>query len=144
MIDGATDSSNTENEAVYIRYVRDGEPVNSLACLSEVSHAHADGIVDCIGTSMVQFGLENWKEKLVGFCADGANVNLGQTNGVVAKLREDNPKLIDIHCMAHRLELALMGVLKQNKMVSLVNDTLYPVWKTYHFSLKSSRELKQV
>ena len=50
---------NTENEAVYIRYVRDGEPVNSLVCLSEVSHAHADGIVDCIGTSMVQFGLEN-------------------------------------------------------------------------------------
>ena len=144
MIDGATDSSNMENEAVYIRYVRDGEPVNSLVCLSEVSHAHADGIVDCIGTSMVQFGLENWKEKLVGFCADGANVNLGQTNGVVAKLREDNPKLTDIHCMAHRLELALMGVLKQNKMVSLVNDTLYLVSKTYHFSPKSSRELKQV
>ena len=46
--------------------------------------------------------------------------------------------------MAHRLELALMGVLKQNKMVSLVNDTLYLVWKTYHFSPKSSRELKQV
>ena len=71
-------------------------------------------------------------------------MNLGQTNGVVAKLREDNPKLIDIHCMTHRLELALMGVLKQNKMVSLVNDTLYLVWKTYHFSPKSSRELKQV
>ena len=124
--------------------MRDGEPVNSLVCLSEVSHAHADGIVDCIGTSMVQFGLENWKEKLVGFCVDGANVNLGQTNGVVAKLREDNSKLIDIHCMAHRLELALMGVLKQNKMVSLVNDTLYLVWKTYNFRPKSSCELKQV
>ena len=61
-----------------------------------------------------------------------------------AKLREDNPKLIDIHCMAHRLELALMDVLKQSQMVSLVNDTLYLVWRTYHFSPKSSCELKQV
>ncbi|KAL8572378.1 hypothetical protein ACOMHN_023147 [Nucella lapillus] len=144
MIDGATDSSVTENEAVYVRYVEDGVPVNHLVSLTEVSYAHADGVLECINSSMVKFGLENWKDKLVGFCADGATVNLGQSNGVVAKLREDNPKLIDIHCMAHRLELAVLGVLKKVKMVETVNDTLHLIWKTYHFSPKSKRELQTV
>ena len=144
MIDGATDSSVTENEAVYVRYVKEGQPDNLLVSLTEVSHAHADGLVDCINSAIEKFGIENWKVKLVGFCADGASVNLGQTGGVAAKLKVDNPYLIDIHCMAHRLELALLQVLKQVKMVSLVNDTLHLVWKTYHFSTKSKRELKAV
>ena len=144
MIDGATDSSVTENEAVYVRYVEDGVPVNHLISLTEVSYAHADGVLECINSSMEKFGLQKWRDKLVGFCADGASVNLGQVSGVVSKLREDNPKLIDIHCMAHRLELAVLGVLRKVKMVETVNDTLHLIWKTYHFSPKSKGELQTV
>ncbi|CAM4603447.1 unnamed protein product [Leuciscus chuanchicus] len=109
-----------------------------------LSHAHADGVTDCIQSSMSKFGLEEGKQKLVGFCAYGTNVNKGQTAGVVTKLRVDNLKLLDIHCMAHRLELALLGVLKEVSVVSHVNDTLHLIWKTYHFSPKSNREHKIV
>ena len=45
---------------------------------------------------------------MIGFSADGASVNLGKNTGVAAKLKEDAPWLIDIHCLAHRLELALL------------------------------------
>lgn len=34
MIDGATDSSVTENEAIYVRYLHDGLPVNHFAHVS--------------------------------------------------------------------------------------------------------------
>lgn len=82
MIDGATDSSVTENEAIYGRYLHDGLPVSHLVSVTELSHAHADGVPDSIQSSMSKFGLDDWKKKLVGFCTDGANVNMHETCGV--------------------------------------------------------------
>lgn len=144
MLDGATDSSVTENEAICVTYLHDRLPLNHLVFVTVLSHAHADGVTDCIQSSVSKFGLDDWKQKLVGFCAGGANVNMGQTAGVVAKLRVDNPELIDIHCMALRLELALLGVLKELSLVSRVNDTLHLICKTYHFRKKKHREPKPV
>ena len=43
MIDGATDSSVKENEAIICRYLQEGKPVNRLLGLLELEHAHADG-----------------------------------------------------------------------------------------------------
>ena len=40
---------------------------------------------------------------------------VGCRNGIGAILRRDQPSLITIHCMAHRLELALKDVAKKNK-----------------------------
>lgn len=50
------------------------------------------------------------EDRLVGLCADGTSVNLGQEDGLVAKIHEYVPHLIDIHCMTHRPELALLQV----------------------------------
>ena len=57
--------------------------------------------------------------RIVGFYADGANVNTGQRNGVVSLLRQEVPHLIDFHCMAHRLELALLKLQKQESYYAL-------------------------
>lgn len=43
MIDGATDTSSTENEIVYTRCVSNGRPVNLLVGHKPVEHAHAEG-----------------------------------------------------------------------------------------------------
>ncbi len=80
------------NEAIYVRYLHDGLPVNHLVSVTELSHAHADGVTDCIQSSMSKFGLDDWKQKLVGFYADGANVNMGQKAGVVANLESGQSK----------------------------------------------------
>lgn len=48
---------------------------------------------------MSKFGLDDWKQRLVGFCAHGANVNKDQTAGGVEKLGVNNPKLIDIQVL---------------------------------------------
>ena len=69
-------------------------------------------------------------------------MNTGQRNGVVSLLRQEAPHLIDFHCMAHRLELALLKLQKQSPIMQSVNDCLHLIWKTYHFSPKSKRELK--
>ena len=79
---------------------------------------------------------------MIGFSADGASVNLGKNTGVAAKLKEDAPWLIDIHCLAHRLELAFLELQRYCASVEKIYEVLHLTWKTYHFSPKSTRELK--
>jgi hypothetical protein len=40
------------------------------------------------------------------FAADGASVLQGKVNGVTTRFRRDVPKLLPMHCMAHRVQLA--------------------------------------
>lgn len=51
-------------------------------------------------------------------------------------------KLTEIYL--YRLELATLSVQKDNAMIRQVYDMLHLVWKTYHFSAKSMRELKAI
>ena len=89
-------------------------------------------------------GIHHWKEKLVGMGADGASVNLGKKGGVVALLRQEVPHLIDFHCLPHRLELALLEMQRSCKLVETAYEVLRLIWKTYHYSPKSTRELQAV
>ena len=63
---------------------------------------------------------------------------------MAAKLKEDTPWLIDIHCLPHHLELALLELQRSCAFVEKVYEVLHLIWKTYHFSPKSTRELKAV
>ena len=74
--------------------------------------------------------------------ADGASVNLGKKGGVSALLRQHSPHLVDFLCLPHRLELALVEVQKSCHQVEVVYDLLQLIWKTYHYSPRSTRQLK--
>lgn len=102
------------------------------------------GILAAIKNSFETLGITNWDSKLIGFGADGASVNMGKKAGVAAKLKQDVPWLIDVHCLPHRLELAMLQLQKSCVSVEKVYNILYLIWKTYHFSPKSTRELKAV
>lgn len=44
-----------------------------------------------------------WMERLVGFGADGASVNMVHRGGVIALLRDElGDHIIAFHCMPHR------------------------------------------
>ena len=59
--------------------------------------------------------------------ADGAGVR----NGLMQKIREDScPWLVTIHCIAHRLELAIKDALKQ----SVFSEVSY--WHHFSYSIK--------
>ncbi|XP_068671116.1 zinc finger protein 862-like [Montipora foliosa] len=136
MIDSATDASGKENETVHCRFVKDGVPTNRLVGHKEVAHAHAQGILDTVNGAFQVSGIHLWKGKLAGMGADGASVNLGKKGGVVALLRQDVPHLL------HRLELALLEMQRSCKLLETVHGVLQLIWKTYHYSPKSTRELQ--
>ena len=82
--------------------------------------------------------------KVVAFGADSASVNLGKKGGVAALIRKDIPYLVDFHCLPHKLELALLEMQRSCKLVEEVYDVLNLVWKNYHFSPKSTHDLKDL
>ena len=53
--------------------------------------------------------------KLIDFGSDGASNMTGQKRGMVTQMKNDNPEMIGIHCLAHRLELAFNDVIKGEK-----------------------------
>lgn len=54
--------------------------------------------------------------KLVVMGSDGASNMVGKRSGLAILLQQDiNDEIINMHCFAHRLELAFRDVLKKNK-----------------------------
>ncbi|KAJ8298310.1 hypothetical protein KUTeg_024841 [Tegillarca granosa] len=143
LIDAATDSGNKENEAVVVRYVKDGVMETSILGVIELEHADSAGTVAAIDKAFSSADedliLEN---HMVAFCSDGASVNFGSRSGVAKQLTDRCPWLIPIWCLPHRLELAVTDMLKKSDLGSKVVDALHLIYKTYHYSPKSKRELQ--
>ena len=100
------------------------------------------GIIQAVDEAFSCLNVLGWRKKLTGFGADGASVNLGSNAGMSAKLKVAVPHLVEIHCFPHRLELALLTMQQDCELVRKAYDVLHLVWKTYHYSPKSKRELK--
>jgi len=100
------------------------------------------GIIHAVDEAFTCLDVPDWRKKMTGFGAEKASVNLGSNAGVSAKLKVDVPHMVEIHCFPHRLELALLTMQWDCKLERKVYNVLHLVWKTYHYSPKSKRELK--
>ena len=94
-----------------MRYLKDGEPVNTFVGLRPCPNAKAMGITEAVNSAMSDV-CDNWKEKVVALGTDGAAVMVGEVGGVFALLKRDIPHLIKVHCIAQRLELAFADTVK--------------------------------
>ena len=65
-------------------------------------------------------------------------------NGVVAKLRQDVPWLVGIHCVAHKLELAILDGIKDVQYFDDLTEVLKGLYKHYHYSVKALGELDEL
>lgn len=55
--------------------------------------------------------------KLLHLLGDGASVNTGHLNGVIAHFRRNvSPSIIMVQCMSHRVELAYKAALKVREL----------------------------
>lgn len=58
---------------------------------------------------------------MASFNSDNCSVMKGQRNGLIAKLKEVNPRIVDIGCCCHLANLAVSALLKE---LPLNNDEL--------------------
>ena len=75
--------------------------------------------------------------KVVGLGTDGAAVMTGKHNGVGVKLGRESPLLIHVHCVAHRLALAVSQSAKGIPELAAYQVTTRNIY--YHFENSAIR-----
>ena len=136
IVDGSTDTAVIEEEIVLVR-ILDNQcfPITKFLSLEPAEKSDAAGLLTCITQALEDKGkCKDWSTKLVGVVADGASVNFGCKEGLVAKLRHEMPHIIGIHCCAHRFELALKDAAKGSKLWEGIDKFLMNLYKFYHNS----------
>ena len=144
--DGSTDSAVNEQEIWYVRTSVGGSISVFFIGIATLDKANAENITSAI-KELISVNLQiEWTEfakKLVCLACDGASVMTGCRGGVGALLRHDAPCMITLHCMAHRLELALKDVAKKVKLYETVNSILISLYYFYHNSPLNHGMLKR-
>ena len=101
-----------EKELILVRVERFGIPVYFIVWLLDTA-AFGGTNVDVIRKgldSVFEIGnipIEDYQTNLVSATADEANMNLGIYGGALTMIVEQNPWLVTILCVNHRLELAI-------------------------------------
>lgn len=148
LADGATDTSVTEQLTVFVRYTAsNGRPSTQFSDLVPLQSGEANGITDAIGKGLeaIQVDENVLREKLVGCNFDGANVMMGAKGGVSKKLEDKvGHPLCIIHCVAHKLELAVLDAVKRCPYLRTFEDTVKEVYKFYYYSPKRRREVNEI
>ncbi len=104
LTDTSTDNATIEELLVYFKSVIEGKASTDFIGIRAVPDGKANTLVAAIKQVIKDVGQE--PTQVAGFCADGASVNTGATNGVMVQLTEDLCNfMISVHCSPHRLAL---------------------------------------
>lgn len=105
----------------------------------------ADSIYNALRKSLKDAGFDDeyLQKYLISIAADGASVLTGCKNGVIAKLKRDFPNVKSIHCLAHRLELAVHDSLKSVSGCNHFEAFISKLYSLFHQSQKSARLLQE-
>ncbi len=104
MNDESTDVSVLKQLVLVGRYLTNGEVKTSFLHITDL----ANGTAETIEGSILKYLSDNTLQvsKFCAFGSDGAAVMVGRSNCVAVRLRSHSPKLIQVHCVNHRLALA--------------------------------------
>lgn len=81
-------------------------------------------------------------ENLMSLASDGASAKTGQRNGLAAKLKSMNSKIILFHSISHRLALSCVDSNDERSYVSVVETILRQLTFFLNFPKKTSKYLK--
>ena len=104
LLDETTDISVSKQMIAYCHILVNGELQSNFLIIMELIDGKADTIVKALKEFLSSKDVD--VQQITSLGSDGASVMIGKKNGVSAKLKHDNPSLINIHCIAHRLTLA--------------------------------------
>lgn len=138
----STDSSVVEEEGVYLRFLNpDYIPVTRFLPMHKLEKPDAPHTKKAIVCALKNAGIA-WKNSLVNFTADGASVYFGCRVGVCL-LQKDLNHLVGIHCVGHRLELALKDAAKQISYINTLEELMQSLNKFYHYSVNMWNDLQE-
>lgn len=104
-IDESTEIAVHKKLAIYGRVLdpETFEPSTHFVTNARLEYATGKAVSEKVKTIIEEKGLK--LGKVMGLGTDGANMMTGTGEGVTGHFRRENPMIINIHCMAHRLAL---------------------------------------
>jgi hypothetical protein len=119
VVDDSVDSSHKNQMILLVRYInKDIEIETSFLSLIHLGEkgALSENLFNC-----VKKVLDEWEmniNDMVSFSSDGANNMSGGITGLYGRLKDLNPSLIQVHCAAHRLNLIMENIFKNEITMS--------------------------
>lgn len=138
LTDETTDLNNRKHMAVAISYLEDNKQKTSFLKDTMIQDGKAETIFSELCEVVDTCGGIN---KMCAFVSDGASAMIGKNDGVAAKLRRVNDKIIPINCMNHRLALATKDSFESQKRFLKVDEILTSIYKYYKYSSIRSNSL---
>jgi len=147
LVDEVTDISTTEQMVAFIQYVTDTglteTPFLYIAdCLADSGSANSETLLKVITDNLTRLDLST--DNISGFVSDGASVMVGVKEGVATKLKRINPKIISVHCIAHRLALACTDTNADISYIKQVEEILRQLWQFMENSPKRTAAFVKV
>ncbi|KAJ8018286.1 hypothetical protein HOLleu_43803 [Holothuria leucospilota] len=110
-VDESTDRAREKHVGIVIRYINDGEVVTTFLSCEKVADGCAQTIFATVKEAMCKFKIP--MAKVIGLGSDGASVMASHINGLNGFFHEDNPFIVFVHCVCHRLQLAVSQASKE-------------------------------
>ncbi|XP_039119211.1 zinc finger MYM-type protein 1-like [Dioscorea cayenensis subsp. rotundata] len=157
MIDEAQDASIKQQMGVVLRYVnKNGHVIERFLALVHMPDTSAISLKNAIDYLFAKHKLS--LSRLRGQGYDGDSTMRGEFNGLKALILKENPYARYVHCFAHQLQLVVVAVAKENRIVSdffqyvnmIVNATgasckmRYQLWQHHHNRLVEQLEKVEI
>ncbi|XP_008583106.1 PREDICTED: zinc finger protein 862 [Galeopterus variegatus] len=143
LLDSSTDTTEQSCVGIYIRYLKKMEVKESYITLAPLySETTVDGYFETIISALdeldIPFRKPGW---VVGLGTDGSAI-LSCRGGLVEKFQEIIPRLLPVHCVAHRLHLAVVDACGSIDLVKKCDRHIRTVFKLYQSSNRRLNELQ--
>lgn len=127
MINEYTDVSARKHLALVCKYVDSGS--SKLAFLQDVQleNGTAQTIYEAMKKHLDSASIPI--DKMTSFASDGPAVMVGKKNEVIAHLKRDNDSVIHLHCLNHRLQLAVSKAFNSITIMSNTDELLTSLFK---------------
>ena len=99
----------------------------------------ADNLTQLIKDVLVRLSLP--LERCRGQCYDGASNMSGRRSGVAARIQQEEPRALYVHCMGHSLNLAVQDTSCSVKVMADTFDTVLELAKVFKYSAKKKAML---
>ena len=138
MCDESDDVSVKKKLVCYVRFIPGNgsfKPETHFLDNVTIDKGDAETVYNGLKSAAEDKGID--VSKVMFFGSDGASVMTGSKSGVSARLRQDQPKLLNIHCMAHKLALCTSQASDSVTYLKKYKETLTNLY--YHFKHSSLR-----
>ncbi len=142
IIDESTDVAISKHLVVYLRLCKQGRAQTHFIKNVEIFNGIAETVFNALRHCLLDFGVSD--EQLICFSSDGASIMMGSKSDVAARLKEVNPEIVPIHCVDHRLSLAVSQAVNGIQYLTKFQSTVSTIFTYFRNSSLRCNKLKEI